>query len=233
MPALEERVDRLEHALALYLATDERIRRETAAEMREFRDRNARVDAQLLAMQQMADKDRERADRNRERVDAQFIVWQAQFLASQEKAEKERRDFNKRMAELSDSMGTLVEDMVAPNGERIAGQIFPDDPVQFELQRLRRRKGGESMELDLVVVGSRHAMVVEAKRTIRPEDPDAFLEKLKRFKEFFPEYSAHQIIPVMASINIEPSIISNLNTRKVYGLAFGDETFELINLHQF
>src|SRR2546423_391455 len=85
------------------------------AEMREnikqIRESNARTDAQLLKMQEQADKDREQAEKNREK--------------DREEARKERISFNKRMAELSDSMGTLVEDMVVPNAERIASEIFP------------------------------------------------------------------------------------------------------------
>lgn len=47
------------------------------------------------------------------------------------------------MAELSDSMGTLVEDMVAPNARRIAREIFPSDPVVRLAQRLRQVHPGD------------------------------------------------------------------------------------------
>lgn len=46
-----------------------------------------------------------------------------QLLEMQQQAEKERKDFNKRLAELSDSMGTLIEDMVAPCGFQLARSI--------------------------------------------------------------------------------------------------------------
>src|SRR5438552_1434205 len=46
------------------------------------------------------------------------------LLEMQRQAEKERKDFNKRLAEISDSMGTLIEDMVAPCGFRLAKSIF-------------------------------------------------------------------------------------------------------------
>jgi len=194
MPAVEARIDRLEDSLASFIEESRRIRVEN-------RERNARTDAQLLRMQ--------------------------------EQAEKERRDFNRRMVELSDSMGTLVEDMVAPNADRLAAQIFGDDPVIDISQRVRRRRGGESMELDLLAAGSRNVMVVESKRRLRTEDPDSFLLKLQKLVDFFPEYAGYRIVPVMASVTIEPSMVSNLTRRKVYGIAFGDETMELVNLGQF
>ncbi len=194
MPAVEARIDRLEDSLASFIEESRRIRVEN-------RERNARTDAQLLRMQ--------------------------------EQAEKERRDFNRRMVELSDSMGTLVEDMVAPNADRLAAQIFGDDPVIDISQRVRRRRGGESMELDLLAAGSRNVMVVESKRRLRTEDPDSFLLKLQKLVDFFPEDAGYRIVPVMASVTIEPSMVSNLTRRKVYGIAFGDETMELVNLGQF
>jgi hypothetical protein len=49
-----------------------------------------------------------------------------------EQAEKDRKDFNKRMAELSDSMGTLIEDMVAPCGFQLSA--FPE--ARFQLSAL-------------------------------------------------------------------------------------------------
>ena len=89
------------------------------------------------------------------------------------------------------------------------------------------------MELDLLVAGLQNVMVVESKRRIRPDDPALFLEKLGRLKEFFPEYASHRIFPVLASINIDPRIIANMNRKKIYALAFADETMELVNLNQF
>jgi hypothetical protein len=38
---------------------------------------------------------------------------------------------------------------------------------------------------------------------------------------------------VVASVTIEPSVITFLNRMKVYGVAMGDETMELVNLGQF
>jgi hypothetical protein len=208
MPALVERIDRLEEVFASFMEESRRFQAEIRDDIKQIRESNARTDAQLLKMQEQAEKDRE-------------------------ELRKERISFNKRMAELSDSMGTLVEDIVVPNAERIASEIFPDDPVLDISPLARRRRGGESMELDLLAAGERNLMVIESKRRLRPEDPDTFLARLKRIPEFFPEYGRHRIIPVLASLRIEPSMVANLTSRKIYGLAFGDETMELVNLGEF
>jgi hypothetical protein len=226
MPAVVERIDRLEEVFISFMEESRRFQAEMRENIKQIRESNARTDAQLLKMQEQADQDRQQAEKDRQQAEKNREQ-------DREEARKERISFNKRMAELSDSMGTLVEDMVVPNAERIASEIFPDDPVLDISPLARRRRGGESMELDLLAAGERNLMVVESKRRLRPEDPDTFLAKLKRIPEFFPEYARHRIIPVLASLRIEPSMVANLTSRKIYGLAFGDETMELVNLGQF
>jgi len=221
MPGIIERVDRLEEVFASFMERTEEaladIRTSTAeirastAEIRastaEIRASNLRTDALLLEMQRQAEKDRQQA-------------------------EKDRRDFNKRLAELSDSMGTLVEDMVAPNARRIASEIFPADPVVRLAQRLRLvhpAEPGRMMEIDLLAAGREHLMVVEAKRRLNPEKIREFVEKVSSIPEFMPEYARHKLLPVVASVTIEPSVITFLNRQKVYGVAMSDETMVLVN----
>jgi hypothetical protein len=199
-----ERVDRLEATFAGFLER-------TEAMLAEIRASNLRTDALLLGMQQQADRDRQQA-------------------------EKDRRDFNKRLAELSDSMGTLVEDMVAPNVRRIASQIFPADPVVRLAQRLRQvhpTDRGRMIEIDLLAAGHQHLMVVEAKRRLNAEKIREFVDRTASIPEFLPEYAGHTLVPVVASVTIEPSVITFLNHSRVYGVAMGAETMELVNLGQF
>src|SRR5437764_13860179 len=147
MPAVVERIDRLEEVVTSFMEESRRFQAEMRENIKQIRESNARTDAQLLKMQEQAQKDREEA-----RI--------------------ERISFNKRMAELSDSMGTLVEDMVVPNVRRIAAQIFPDDPVLDISPYAERQRGGDTMEIDLLAAGRRNVMVVESKRRLRPDDPD-------------------------------------------------------------
>lgn len=196
-----ERVDRLETAFASFMEKSEEL-------LADIRASNARI----AEMQRQADKDREAADKDRERAD------------------RDRKDFNKRMAELSDSMGTLIEDMVAPNARRIASELFPDDPVVTLAQRIRRNHPtdpGRMIEIDLLAAGREHLMIVEAKRRLNAEKIREFVESLQAVPAFFPEYASHKIVPVIASV------ITFLNRQKVYGVAMGDETIELVNLGQF
>jgi hypothetical protein len=185
---------------------------------------------------QQADKDRQQAEKDRAVFNARFIEMQQRADRAREEAEKDRKDFNKRLAELSDSMGTLVEDMVAPNARRIASEIFPSDPVVRLAQRVRQvhpSDAGRMLEIDLLVAGREHLMVVEAKRRLNAEKIREFVEKVGSIPEFFPEYARHKLVPVVASVTIESSVITFLNRSRVYGVAMGDETMELVNRGAF
>jgi hypothetical protein len=186
--------------------------------MRESRERRQRLDAGIAAFERQAVEDRQQAQ-------ARWEAW-----------EEERRKFRKQMAELSDSMGTLVEDMVRPNAANIAAKIFAGDPVVMIAQRIRRQHpklAGENAEVDLLVVGRKHVMVVEAKRRMSSEKVTEFVNRVKELKEFFPEYAGCAWVPVVAGVALKPSVVVFLNRQKVYGVALGDETMELVNYGQF
>src|SRR5258708_16423251 len=96
----EERVVNLEAVLANFIEQSNLIVAAIHEDVAEIRASNARTDRLLLEMQQQADHDRQQAERARQE--------------DREKADRERKDFNKRLAELSASIGTLIEDMVSP-----------------------------------------------------------------------------------------------------------------------
>ena len=179
----------------------------------------------LLELQKQADQERRRMDEDRLREER-----------DRQRAEQDRKDFNRRLAELSDSRGTLIEDMVAPRDFLLAQAVFEDEEAQSSAIRVRRRhpvQPGESMELDLLAVGPTKVLVVEAKHRIDPAKVIEYREKLSRFPEFFPELGGKTLLAAVASVYLEPSVVTFLNRQKVYGIAMGDEVMGVVNLGQF
>jgi hypothetical protein len=209
--ATEDRVINLEAALARFIEHTDQI-------VAEFRAGHPRADRHLLEMQQQAEKDRQQADKERQQAD------------------KDRKDFNKRLAEISDNMGTLIEDKVEPCGFQLARAIFGSEEAETCAIRIKRKhptRPGELMELDLLATGPANLLVVEVKRRIDAAKVAEYRDKLKRFPEFFPELAGKTLCPAVASVYLEPSVIAFLNREKVYGIAMGDEVMEVINLGQF
>jgi len=159
-----------------------------------------------------------------------------QLLEMQQRAEMDRKDFNKRLAEISDSMGTLIEDMVAPCGINLAKAIFATEEAQTSFIRVKRkhvRNPGEMMELDLIAVGPTKVLVVAVKRRMDAAKAAEHRQKLTRLPEFFPESAGKTVCAAVVSIYLEPTITPFLNREKIYGMTMGDEVMEVVNLGQF
>ncbi len=242
----EERVVNLEATLAKFIEQTNLFIAAMHEDVAEIRASNARTDRQLLEMQQQAEKDRQQADEDRQRADLDRqradLDRQRADLDRQradldrQQAEKDRKDFNKRLAELSDSMGTLIEDMVAPCGFNLSRAIFATEEAQTSSIRVKRRhpvNAGELMELDLLAVGPTKVLVVEVKRRMDAGKAAEYHQKLARLPEFFPELAGKAICPAVASVYLDPAVIAFLNREKIYGIAMGDEVMEVVNLGQF
>jgi hypothetical protein len=233
---IEERVSKVEEALA-ELA---RLQAEALADIRasmagirsstaDIRSSNARTDAALLAMQRQAEQDRQQAGQDRRASAERFRQWDERY-------EKDRKDFNKRLAEISDSMGTLIEDMVAPGGFQLARAIFVTEDADTCAIRIKRRHpalAGEMMEIDLLAIGATKILVIEVKRRVDAAKAAEYRQNLARLPEFFPELAGKAVYPAVASVYLEPSVIAFLNREKLYGIALGDEIMQVVNLGQF
>jgi len=208
---VEERVINLEAVLAKFIEQTSRTIAAIHEDVAEIRASNARTDRQLLELQQQADKDRQQV-------------------------EKDRKDFNKRMAEISDSMGRLIEDMVASCGFNLARDIFATEEAESCAIRVRRQhptERGRSIEYDLMAVGPSKVLIVEAKWRVAPGQAQDFKEQMAQFPEFFPELAGRTLYPAVATVYFEPSIIAFLNREKIHGIAMGDEVMEVVNLGKF
>ncbi len=211
-----------------------RVNNEFRAEVRQWRAED------IARLEQCRTEDRAEAKEFRAEDRARVDQFRAEDKTEAEerwnKVEKERKEFNKQMAGISDKMGKLIEDIVAPNIQRITAQICGESgPFQVS-ERVRRphpTQQGRNMEVDLLVVGRSHVLLCEAKTTVTIEKIADFLERVRDFAGFFPEYAHCALIPVIASVSLESSLITHLSRQKVYGLAFADETMELVNFGQF
>ncbi len=46
---------------------------------------------------------------------------------------------------------------------------------------------------------------------------------------FFPESAGHRILPLLASVAFDPTLLAYLSRQRIHALGFGDETMELLN----
>lgn len=211
-------------------------RAQSAVELEEWKKENERKRAEAAAIHEAWKKENERrraeAEIQRSQAAAEHAEWKKEADRKFEQAERERKDFNRRLAEATDSQGLMIENMVWPNLRRIATQVFCGGEVVFSGIRLKRRllsDRGRVMELDLLAVGENEVLVCEAKSKVDDSKVREFLDKLRDFPAFFPDYAGLTLRPMIASIYFEESVINHMTNLNVIALGFGDETMEVLN----
>ena len=195
-----------------------------------------RTDERQKQWEEELTRDRQRADEDRKRWEEELRRYDERMEQDQKRWEQERKDFNKRLAEISDSMGMLIEDMVAPCGFQLAKSIFGAEEAETSTIRFKRKHPaytGEIIEVDLLAIGPTKVLAVEAKRKMDATLAREYLEKLGRLAEFVPELAGKTVYPAVASVYLDPSVVRFLNRAKIYGIAMGDEVMEVVNLGQF
>jgi len=164
----ETKTDSLENILEQFIATANRlvIRMEESNE--EFKD-EIRADTRELKAEMKTFKDEIRADTKELKADI--------------------RKMNKKWGELSNKMGTMVEDIVAPNIPTIIGKYFGDSDLSFfgiRIKTLRDEERGTNREFDVIAVSKKNFYVVEVKSNPKPEDVKKFIEMLPDLGKYFP-----------------------------------------------
>jgi hypothetical protein len=141
---------------------------------------------------------------------------------------------NKKYEELIKKLGTLAEDMVAPNVNFIAKKYFNcSQCLDFMVRRWRTmpEDPGKGKEFDLLALYEDTIILVEAKHNPRPEYSVEFIEFInkKEFIKYFPEYENKKLIPIFASFYIPDNVVIKLSKNKIYAMATKEDTMDIIN----
>jgi hypothetical protein len=213
---LESLVERIAHAqlqtnISLRALSEEL--RDFKNEMREFKE-------------EMQDFKNEMLEFKHEMQD-----FKNEMLEFKKESLAERKRMNKQWGDLANKLGTIVEDIAAPNVVRLATEEFGIDPLQDILIRARRTSrihpDGRT-EFDVICAGPEKILLAEMKSTPTLVAIDGFRDKLDRFWEFFPEYQGRELIGIFASWSLEDDIRKAIRSHGLYGLAMGEETMEIV-----
>jgi hypothetical protein len=152
-------------------------------------------------------------------------------------SKKQLITMNRQWGDLANKMGTLVEDVVAPNIPRIAQTYFGCEDLDFFAVRVRKksRKGDrQKKEFDVIAACQGVFILNETKSSPETRDVDklaAFIESNDLF-DYFPEYEGCKVYPVFSSLYMDDSLIAYLTRKKIYALTLKDDTMDIVNWDQ-
>ena len=144
-------------------------------------------------------------------------------------SERDRRSMNKQWGDLANRLGTLVEDMVAPNLPRLATEILGCEAPDLFAVRVKRRFGGETREYNALVVCPDVLLINETKSRLTDGHVDAMLEKLDELPRVYPEYATRRMVGVLASLHPDDGVVRRATRAGVLVMGMGEETMQILN----
>jgi hypothetical protein len=156
-------------------------------------------------------------------------VFKDEMTAFKEEAERDRKRMNKQWGELANKMGTIVEDIVAPNLPRVAKELLGCQRPELFSLRVVRHLGSETREYDAMVVCPDAVLVNETKSKLLAAHVEPFLAKLAELPLIFPDYAGRRAVGVLASLAVDAGVVALATRHGIAVMAMGDETMEVLN----
>ena len=176
-----------------------------------------------------------RMERANEALNREMRDFKDEMRDFKDEMRADRKEMYRQWGDLANKMGTIVEDMVAPNVPGIARDLFEIKYLDFFAVRVRKTKKKDrslEREFDVIAVSEYDFIVVEVKSNPRQSYIDAFLEVLKELPDYFPESAGKRLIPIFASLYIPANILSYLTKNKIYAMAIKDDTMAILNFDE-
>jgi len=132
---------------------------------------------------------------------------------------------------LTGKWGRFVEGLVAPGAMR----IFKERGIEVSQThtRIEAKKGGESMEIDVLVVNDEYAIVISVKSTLSVDDVNEHLSNLASFRKFFPYLEDKKILGAVAGIVIDEGAGKYAYRKGLFVIAQSGETVKILNDEKF
>jgi hypothetical protein len=225
MPAVEERVDRLEEAIDRFVANvgvefnklyNSQMR--TEAELREFKEemRLYREDTQAFKDEMRTFKD-------------EMGSFKDEMGGFKDEMHEDRREMNRKWGDLANKLGSMVEDLVYPSLPRVIQEMVGQEPDRVAIRVKQRGPDGRRKEFDAYAVTEGLVFLNSTKATLRSADIDAFVSEIATFRDYFPEYRDLPLVGILATLSVDESVLSYAEKQGFLVLAVGDEVMEVKN----
>ena len=109
---------------------------------------------------------------------------QRELAASQKETDKQIKEINKRHGDFTNSFGEMVEYMVAPNLQDRFFEVGLDFPEVSNDIKIKDKKSGISLQIDVYLQNSDTGMLVEVKADLSVSDINAHIQRLEKMRKY-------------------------------------------------
>ena len=154
-------------------------------------------------------------------------------MTSEEKAWKAIEALTRQVDRVDKQIGGLnkfggfTEGMAVPSMTKILHTKFHAENVA---ERVKSRKGGDSMEIDMLAWsnGNRNeVVVVEVKSKADDEAREQLLKILADLPKFLPEHRNKRLFGILAAVDIPGTVANKAIKAGIYVARISDEVFQL------
>jgi hypothetical protein len=192
------------------------------------------TDRMLSAKFKETDEKFKETDEKFKETDEKFKETDEKFKETDTKFKETDTKFKetqKMVGNLTNSWGAFVEGMVIPSVVKIFNERNID--IEEVYSRAKSRKKNETMEIDIIGDNTSYVVAIEVKSKLLSYDILHFVEKLGRFKYFFPKYANKKLIGAVAGIIIDDSVKNLALDKELFIIAQKGENVEIINDKDF
>ncbi|EDZ92876.1 conserved hypothetical protein [Limnospira maxima CS-328] len=192
----------------------ERCFRETD---RRFREQSEESDRRFEETKQLLQRQSEESDRR--------------FRETERIIQQQNEKLKQQLRKLEDPVGDFIRWQVRP----AAIQLF-QQPGTYDYQvsaGASAARFGEAIEIDLLVVNTDQAILVEVKSKLTQTDINEHLERLEKFKRLMPRYSDVKAMGAVAGMVVPEEVASYGYRRGLFVLAQSGDSVVILNDDKF
>ena len=148
------------------------------------------------------------------------------------------KELNKKWGDLANRLGTVVEDLVAPNLPNKIKDLFglgEPDVIMVNINRYNKEKKLRA-QIDVLIIYEEKRLIFlnETKATPKMEYIEKFVDFLKsgKFFEVFTEYQGYRLIPIFSSLNLGKEHISRLTEEGIFAVHVEGDILTFKNLDE-
>ncbi|MDT9189632.1 hypothetical protein H4N54_22830 [Limnospira fusiformis KN01] len=193
--------------------TERVIKEESQETERRFRE----TDRRFEETKQLLQRQSEESDRR--------------FRETERLIQQQNQQLNRQLGELGNRLGEFVEWQVRP----AVVQLFQRRGIavnEFH-PNISVKRFGEAIEIDLLVVNSDQAILVEVKSKLTETDINEHLERLEKFKRLMPAYRDFHAMGAVAGMVVPEEVASYGYRRGLFVLAQSGDSVVILNDDKF
>ena len=186
----------------------------------------------LLGELTAAQKETERLLKEQSQAaDRRFQESDRRFQETERILTRQNQQMNEQLGKLGNRLGEFVEWQVRPAVVR----LFQERGIAVHefYPGASARRGDEGIEIDLLVVNTTDAILVEVKSKLTQADVDEHLERLGKFKRLMPRYGDVRAMGAVAAMVVPDEVARYAYRQGLFVLVQSGDSVVILNDAQF